>query len=70
MMLFFPYIGNVIIRIDELIFFRWVAQPPTSDSLLLDADWSELLDGPIPQAFEGMAWSRAQIQVSVEQCGT
>jgi len=27
--LYFPYIGNVIIPIDELIFFRGVAQPPT-----------------------------------------
>ena len=26
----FPYIGNVIIPTDELIFFRGVAQPPTS----------------------------------------
>ena len=26
----FPYIGNVIIPIDEIIFFRGVAQPPTS----------------------------------------
>ena len=26
----FPYIGNFIIPIDELIFFRGVAQPPTS----------------------------------------
>ena len=26
----FPYIGNVIIPIDEVIFFRGVAQPPTS----------------------------------------
>ena len=25
----FPYIGNLIIPIDELIFFRGVAQPPT-----------------------------------------
>ena len=25
----FPYIGNVIIPIDEVIFFRGVAQPPT-----------------------------------------
>ena len=25
----FPYVGNVIIPIDELIFFRGVAQPPT-----------------------------------------
>jgi hypothetical protein len=25
----FPYIGNVIIPTDELIFFRGVAQPPT-----------------------------------------
>ena len=25
----FPYIGNVIIPIDELIFFRGVGQPPT-----------------------------------------
>ena len=28
----FPYIGNVIIPTDELIFFRGVGQPPTSDS--------------------------------------
>ena len=27
----FPYIGNVIIPIDELIFFRGVGIPPTSD---------------------------------------
>ena len=27
---FFPYLGNVIIPIDELIFFRGVGQPPTS----------------------------------------
>ena len=27
---FFPYIGNVIIRTDELIFFRGVGQPPSS----------------------------------------
>ena len=26
----FPYIGNFIIPTDELIFFRGVAQPPTS----------------------------------------
>jgi hypothetical protein len=25
----FPYIGNVIIPTDELIFFRGVGQPPT-----------------------------------------
>ena len=25
----FPYIGNVIIPTDELIFFRWVGQPAT-----------------------------------------
>ena len=29
---YFPYIGNVIIPTDELIFFRRVAQPPTSPS--------------------------------------
>ena len=27
--LIFPYIGNLIIPIDELIFFRGVAEPPT-----------------------------------------
>ena len=27
----FPYVGNVIIPTDELIFFRGVGQPPTSD---------------------------------------
>ena len=26
----FPYIGNVVIPIDELIFFRGVGQPPSS----------------------------------------
>ena len=26
----FPYIGNVIVPTDELIFFRGVGQPPTS----------------------------------------
>ena len=31
---FFPYIGNVIIPTDELIFFRGVGQPPTSISVL------------------------------------
>ena len=29
----FPYIGNVIIPIDYIIFFRGVAQPPTSSTL-------------------------------------
>ena len=28
--LFYPYIGNVIIPTDELIFFRGVGTPPTS----------------------------------------
>ena len=28
--MFFPYIGNVIIPTDELIFFRGVGIPPTS----------------------------------------
>jgi hypothetical protein len=28
----FPYIEKVIIPTDELIFFRGVAQPPTSDT--------------------------------------
>jgi hypothetical protein len=27
---FFPYIGNVIIPTDEVIFFRGIGQPPTS----------------------------------------
>ena len=30
----FPYIGNLIIPIDEVIFFRGVAQPPTRSSLV------------------------------------
>jgi len=30
----FPYIGNVIIPTDEVIFFRGVGQPPTSHSLV------------------------------------
>ena len=33
MTLIFPYNGNVIIPIDELIFFRGVGIPPTSMSL-------------------------------------
>ena len=32
----FPYIGNCIIPTDELIFFRGVGIPPTSD---LMASW-------------------------------
>jgi len=31
---YFPYIGNVIIPTDELIFFRDVGQPPTSNSIM------------------------------------
>ena len=30
----FPYIGNVIIPTDELIFFRGVGQPPTRNDIL------------------------------------
>ena len=33
----FPYFGNVIIPIDELIFFRGVAQPPTNQI----SNWDE-----------------------------
>ena len=33
--LFFHSVGDVIIPIDELIFFRGVAQPPTSYSLII-----------------------------------
>ena len=29
---FFPYVGNVLIPTDELIFFRGVGQPPTRTS--------------------------------------
>ena len=29
----FPYVGNVITPTDELIFFRGVAQPPTSSTV-------------------------------------
>ena len=29
----FPYIGNVIIQTDELIFFRGVGQPPSSNMI-------------------------------------
>ena len=32
----FPYIGNFISRTDELIFFRGVAQPPTSSASILN----------------------------------
>ena len=32
----FPYIGNVIIPFDELIFFRGVGQPPISIYYSLD----------------------------------
>ena len=31
----FPYIGNVIIPTDEVIFFRGVGQPPTSSYSLI-----------------------------------
>ena len=36
-MFYFPYLVNVIIPIDELIFFRGVAQPPTR---LIIAGWA------------------------------
>ena len=32
----FPYIGNVIIPTDELIFFRGVGQPPTRILIIYD----------------------------------
>ena len=32
---FFPYIGNVIIPTDELIFFTGVGIPPTSNYVLV-----------------------------------
>ena len=31
----FPYLGNVIIPTDELIFFRGVGQPPTRNGFLI-----------------------------------
>ena len=31
----FPYIGNVVIPTDELIFFRGVAQPPTRQFMII-----------------------------------
>ena len=39
----FPYIGNFIIPIDELIFFRGVGIPPTSVFLLIPGDFLEML---------------------------
>ena len=35
----FPYIGNVMIPTDELIFFRGVAQPPTRMCLGIEKRW-------------------------------
>ena len=35
----FPYLGNFIIPIDELIFFRGVAIPPTSHGFFFITDW-------------------------------
>ena len=32
-MFYFPYIGNVIIQTDELIFFRGVGQPPSTNMI-------------------------------------
>ena len=37
--LHFPYIGNVIIPTDELIFFRGVGQPPTRWSMVVHDIW-------------------------------
>ena len=40
----FPYIGNVIIPTDELIFFRGIGQPPTRWSLMIFNDRFPLFD--------------------------
>ena len=60
-----PYIGNVIIPIDELIFFRGVGQPPTSHPLVIEGfngtyPWYGL-NGNIIEAkmkFSRFSWSR------------
>ena len=44
---FFPYIGNVIIPTDELIFFRGVAQPPTRCPYMV-LTYLHVLDPGIP----------------------
>ena len=41
----FPYIGNVIIPIDELIFFRGVGIPPTSHIFVLLGDCNNQFSG-------------------------
>ena len=55
MFFIFPYIWNVIIPTDELIFFRGVAQPPTSngkyiyiylDIFTIDHSYPSELNGP------------------------
>ena len=38
-----PYIGNVIIPIDELLFFRGVSQPPTRPSIHHEIPWNHYL---------------------------
>jgi hypothetical protein len=53
----FPYIGNVIIPTDELIFFRGVGIPPTrlslSTSWLNTNDYQHLTNhDPIPDTIE------------------
>ena len=43
----FPYIGNVIIPSDELIFVRGVGIPPPSDDKPIDSDADYLPTNPL-----------------------
>ena len=42
----FPYVGNVIIPTDELIFFREVGQPPTNIYIYTDTISSDVNTTP------------------------
>ena len=55
---FFPYIGNVIIPTDELIFFRGVGIPPSSDLMLdISSDGVANPDSSWP-CWELRAWDK------------
>jgi len=59
----FPYIGNVIIPTDELIFFRGVGIPATTSSPFLPC-WTVCPPCPCPFFAEVLPWIDVAVQIS------
>ena len=59
----FPYIGNVIIPTDELIFFRGVGIPATTSSPFLPC-WTVCPPCPCPFYAEVLPWIDVAVQIS------